>query len=91
MLPCCLLVVELVAFGQHFIQLQEVLGRMRAASEGSEVSGATVLLVVELVAFGQHFIQLQEVLGRMRATSEGSEVSGATVLLVVVLEVDFES
>ena len=55
---------------------------MRAASEGSEVRGATVLLVVELVAFGQHFIQLQEVLGRMRAASEGSEVSGATVLFI---------
>lgn len=29
---------ELVVFFQHFLQLQEVLGRMRAASEGNEVS-----------------------------------------------------
>ena len=29
---------ELVAFFQHYLQLQEVLGRMRAASEGNEVS-----------------------------------------------------
>ena len=28
---------ELIAFGQHFIQLQEVLGRMRTASVGGEV------------------------------------------------------
>lgn len=29
---------ELVAFFQHYLQLQEVLGRMRAVSEGNEVS-----------------------------------------------------
>ncbi|XP_022802556.1 vacuolar protein sorting-associated protein 13D-like isoform X2 [Stylophora pistillata] len=29
---------ELVVFFQHYLQLQEVLGRMRAASEGNEVS-----------------------------------------------------
>ena len=28
---------EVIAFAQHFLQLQEVLGRMRAASEGNEV------------------------------------------------------
>ena len=28
---------ELVVFFQHYLQLQEVLGRMRAASEGNEV------------------------------------------------------
>ena len=28
---------ELVAFFQHYLQLQEVLGRMRAVSEGNEV------------------------------------------------------
>ena len=31
---------ELVVFFQHYLQLQEVLGRMRAASEGNEVSSA---------------------------------------------------
>ena len=29
---------ELVVFFQHYLQLQEVLGRMRAVSEGNEVS-----------------------------------------------------
>ena len=28
---------EVIAFAQHFLQLQEVLGRMRAASQGNEV------------------------------------------------------
>lgn len=31
---------ELVVFFQHYLQLQEVLGRMRAASEGNEVRSA---------------------------------------------------
>eukprot|EP00794_Sanderia_malayensis_P015340 gene15340-16917_t len=32
---------EVIAFAQHFLQLQEVLGRMRAASEGNEVFAIT--------------------------------------------------
>ena len=28
---------EVIAFAQHFLQLQEVLGRMRAASQGNQV------------------------------------------------------
>lgn len=28
---------EVIAFAQHFLQLQEVLGRIRAASQGDEV------------------------------------------------------
>ena len=30
---------ELLAFCQHFVQLQDVLGRIRAASAGQKVSG----------------------------------------------------
>ncbi|GFR72193.1 vacuolar protein sorting-associated protein 13D [Elysia marginata] len=43
---------ELVAFAQHFLQLQDVLGRMRAASAGKKVNeqatrGARILLDIE--------------------------------------------
>ena len=42
---------ELVVFFQHYLQLQEVLGRMRAASEGNEV----VLMTDKLYTIKSNF------------------------------------
>ena len=42
---------EVIAFAQHFLQLQEVLGRMRAASQGNEVSFPDTALATSSLEF----------------------------------------
>lgn len=49
---------EVVAFIQHFTQLQDVLGRQRAAVEGQAVSRPFILLVCLVLTFEQRMFDL---------------------------------